>query len=71
MRTIVFPLCALLALACACCHAEDQVAARLAWTLAEPQRVLDPQQLRSVQVTGEAKTPRLRFFIKKAAWATF
>jgi len=46
-------------------------AAATPWTLADPGRTLDPQRLRSVQIGGEVKTDRLKFVIKKAAWATF
>jgi hypothetical protein len=41
------------------------------WTMSEAQRVFDPQQLRSIQIGGEAKSPKLKFVIKKAGWATF
>jgi len=46
-------------------------AAATPWTLADPGRTLDPQRLRSVQIGGEVKTDRLKFVIKKVAWATF
>ncbi len=46
-------------------------AAVTAWTMSDPQRMLDPQRLRSVQISGEAKTPRLKFVITRAGWATF
>ena len=46
-------------------------AAVTAWTLSEPQRSLDPQQLRSIQIGGEAKSEKLKFVIRKAGWATF
>jgi hypothetical protein len=41
------------------------------WTMSEPQRTLDPQQLRTVQIGGEAKTAKLKFLITKVGWATF
>ena len=41
------------------------------WTMSEPQRLLDPQQLRSVQIGGEAKSQRLKFVIKNFGWARF
>ena len=41
------------------------------WTMAEPQRMLDPQRLRCVQIGGEAKTQRLKFVITRVGWATF
>ena len=46
-------------------------AAVTAWTMSEPQRMLDPQQLRSVRISGEPKTQRLKFVITKVGWATF
>ena len=46
-------------------------AAVTAWTLSEPQRMLDPLQLRSVQIGGEAKNEKLKFVIKNVGWATF
>ena len=46
-------------------------AAVTAWTLAEPQRMLDPQQLHTVRISGEPKTQRLKFVITKVGWATF
>ncbi|NQT85363.1 hypothetical protein HQ560_01275 [bacterium] len=46
-------------------------AAVTAWTLSDPQRMLDPQRLRSVRIHGEAKTQRLKFVITRVGWATF
>jgi hypothetical protein len=41
------------------------------WTMFEPQRMLDPLKLRSVQIGGEAKSAKLKFAIKKVGWAGF
>ncbi len=41
------------------------------WTMSEPQRLLDPQRLCRVQISGQAKTQKLKFVIKKIGWATF
>ena len=41
------------------------------WTLSEPQRMLDPRQLRSVQIGGEAKTQTLKFIITNVGWGIF
>jgi len=46
-------------------------AAATPWTMADPGRTLDPLRLRSVQIGGEVKTDRLKFVIKRVAWATF
>lgn len=46
-------------------------AAVTAWTLSEPQQTLEPRQLGSVQINGEAQTQRVKIVITKAAWATF
>ncbi|MCY3018245.1 MAG: hypothetical protein NTW87_04330 [Planctomycetota bacterium] len=41
------------------------------WTLSEPRRRLDPQQLGSVQISGEVKSEKLKVVIKKVGWAGF
>ena len=46
-------------------------AATTPWTLSEPQRLLDPRQLRSIQIGGEARSKNVKFVIRKIGWAAF
>jgi len=46
-------------------------AAVTAWTMSEPQRALDPQQLHTIRINGNPKTQKLKFIITRVGWATF
>ena len=41
------------------------------WTMSKPQRTLDPRKLRSVQISGDVKSEKLKFVITRVGWATF